>query len=75
LVTDQTLVEGLAATQAQEDLFAALVGDRWGSITLGEDDEALSRELLAQVNDLSARGARRLVVAVRCHRTPRWYAG
>ena len=64
LVTDPTLVEGLAATQAQEDLLAALVGDRWGQISLDADDEALGRELLARVNDLSARGARRLVIAV-----------
>ena len=64
LVTDATLIEGLAATQAQEDLLTALVGDRWGSISLDADDEALSRELLARVNDLSARGARRLVIAV-----------
>jgi N-methylhydantoinase A/oxoprolinase/acetone carboxylase beta subunit len=64
LVTDQTLIEGLAATQAQEDLLTALVGDRWGAISLDADDEALSRELLARVNDLSARGARRLVIAV-----------
>jgi N-methylhydantoinase A/oxoprolinase/acetone carboxylase beta subunit len=64
LVTDPTLVEGLAATQAQEELLTALVGDRWGTISLAADDEALSRELLAQVNDLCARGARRLVVAV-----------
>jgi N-methylhydantoinase A len=64
LVTDPTLVEGLAATQAQEDLLTALVGDRWGVISLDADDEALSRELLARVNDLSARGARRLVIAV-----------
>jgi N-methylhydantoinase A len=64
LVTDPTLVEGLAATQSQEDLLAALVGDRWGVISLDADDEELSRELLARVNDLSARGARRLVIAV-----------
>ena len=64
LVTDATLIEGLAATQAQEDLLAALVGDRWGRISLDADDEALGRELLARVNDLSARGARRLVIAV-----------
>jgi len=64
LVTDPTLIEGLAATQAQEDLLTALVGDRWGAISLDADDEALSRELLARVNDLSARGARRLVIAV-----------
>ena len=64
LVTDPTLIEGLAATQAQEDLLAALVGDRWGRISLDADDEALGRELLTRVNDLSARGARRLVVAV-----------
>ena len=64
LVTDPTLVEGLAATQAQEDLLAALVGGRWRPISLDADDETLSRELLARVNDLSARGARRLVIAV-----------
>ena len=63
LMTDPTLIEGLAATQAQEDLIGALVGDRWAVVSL-DDDEALSRELVAQVNDLSARGARRLVVAV-----------
>ena len=49
LVTDPTLVEGLAATQAQEDLLAALVGDRWGRISLDADDEALGRDLLARV--------------------------
>jgi N-methylhydantoinase A/oxoprolinase/acetone carboxylase beta subunit len=64
LVTDPTLVEGLAATRAQEDLLAALVGDRWGVIGLDGGDEALSRDLLARVNDLCARGARRLVVVV-----------
>jgi N-methylhydantoinase A len=64
LVADPALVEGLAATQAQEDLLTALVGDRWSAISLDADDEALSRELVARVNDLSARGARRLVIAV-----------
>src|SRR6201981_1986571 len=64
LVTDPALVAGLAATQVQEDLLAALVGDRWGVISLDADDEELSRGLLARVNDLSARGARRLGVAV-----------
>ncbi|HTV99216.1 MAG TPA: hydantoinase/oxoprolinase family protein [Streptosporangiaceae bacterium] len=64
LLTDPTLVEGLAATQAQEDLLGALVDDRWAVVSLDNDDEALSRELVARVNDLSARGARRLVVAV-----------
>ena len=64
LLTDPTLAEGLAATQAEEDLLAALVGDRWAVIGLDSNDEALSHELVARVNDLSARGARRLVVAV-----------
>ena len=58
------MADGLAATQAEEDLLAALVGDRWAVIDLDSDDEALSHELVARVNDLSARGARRLVVAV-----------
>ncbi len=60
LVTDPARVEGLAATtaQAQEDLLAALVGDRWGPVSLDVgDDEALSRELTTRVNDLSARRA------------------
>ena len=60
MVIDATLVDGLAATQAQEDPLTALIRDRWGSITLDDDDEALRHELLAQVNDQSARGARRL---------------
>jgi N-methylhydantoinase A len=64
LVVDPTVVEGLGATQAQEDLLAALVGDRWAVISLDGDDEALGAELVARVNDLSARGARRLVVAI-----------
>jgi len=64
LVADPTVVEGLAATQAQEDLLAALVGGRWAAISLDLDDEALGAELVARVNDLSARGARRLVVAI-----------
>ena len=42
---------------------AALVGDRWGPVGLAAGDEALSRELTARVNNLSARGARRLVIA------------
>ena len=64
LVADPTVVEGLGATQAQEDLLAALVGDRWAALSLDRDDEAVSAELVARVNDLSARGARRLVVAI-----------
>ena len=64
LVTDPTLVEGLAATQAQEDLLAVLVGDRWASIRLDADDEALSTELVSRINELSARGASRLVIAI-----------
>ena len=64
LVADPTVVEGLAATQAQEDLLGALVGDRWAVLSLDRDDEAVSAELVARVNDLSARGARRLVVAI-----------
>jgi N-methylhydantoinase A/oxoprolinase/acetone carboxylase beta subunit len=64
LLADPTVVEGLAATQDQEDLLAVLVGDRWAAIGLGADDEALSRELVTRVNDLSARGASRLVIAI-----------
>jgi N-methylhydantoinase A len=59
LITDPARVEGLAATtaRAQEDLLAALIGDRWRPVSLDVgDDEALSRELTARVNDLSARG-------------------
>jgi N-methylhydantoinase A len=54
LVTDPARVEGLVA---------ALAGDRWGPVSLDVgDDEALRRELTARVNDLSARGARRLAI-------------
>ena len=65
LLADSAVAAGLAAaTRAQEDLLAALVGDRWAVISLEKDDDALSQELVTRVNDLSARGARRLVVAV-----------
>ena len=64
LLTDPALMDGLAATPAQEDLLGALVGDRWAVISLDNDDEELGRELVARVNDLSARGAGRLVVAI-----------
>jgi N-methylhydantoinase A len=64
LVADPTVVEGLGATAAQEELLAALVGDRWAAISLDRDDESVSAELVARVNDLSARGARRLVIAI-----------
>jgi N-methylhydantoinase A len=64
LLTEPALLDGLAATPAQEDLLGALIGDRWAVISLDHDDEALGHELVARVNDLSARGAGRLVVAV-----------
>jgi N-methylhydantoinase A len=64
LLADSAVAAGLAATPAQEDLLAALVGDRWAVIGLEQDDDALSQELVTRVNDLSARGARRLVVAI-----------
>src|ERR1700722_16198806 len=60
LLADPTVGEGLGATQAQEDLLATLVGDRWAAISLDRDDESVSAELVARVHDLSARGARRL---------------
>src|SRR6266567_4564841 len=49
LITDATLIEGLAATQAQEDLLTALVGDRWGAISLDADDEARVKGLLLRL--------------------------
>jgi N-methylhydantoinase A/oxoprolinase/acetone carboxylase beta subunit len=64
LLADPAVAERLAATQAQKDLLAALVGNRWAAISLDADDDALSQELVTQVNDLSAQGARRLVVAI-----------
>jgi N-methylhydantoinase A len=64
LLADPAVAERLAATQAQQDLLAALVGNRWAAITLDTDDDALSQQLVTQVNDLSAQGARRLVVAI-----------
>jgi N-methylhydantoinase A len=64
LLADSAVAAGLAATRGQEDLLAALIGDRWAVISLEKDDDALSQELVTSVNDLSARGARRLVVAI-----------
>src|SRR5580704_9264536 len=62
LLADSAVAADLAATGAQEDLFAALVGDRWAVVNLEQDDDALSQKLVTRVNDLSARGARHLVV-------------
>jgi N-methylhydantoinase A len=64
LLSDPVVAERLAATESQQDLLAALVADRWAVISLDTDDDALSQELVTRVNDLSAQGARRLVVAI-----------
>jgi N-methylhydantoinase A/oxoprolinase/acetone carboxylase beta subunit len=64
LLADPVVAERLAATESQKDLLDALVGDRWAAISLDTDDDALSQQLVTRVNDLSARGARRLVVAI-----------
>src|SRR5208282_1455566 len=52
LLADSAVAAGLAATRAQEDLLAALVGDRWAVISLEQDDDALGQELVTRVNDL-----------------------
>jgi N-methylhydantoinase A len=64
LTTDPTLIEALAATSDEEDLLAALVGDRHAVIDVSAGDDALAAELVERVNGLAARGASRLVVAI-----------
>ena len=64
LTTDATLIEALAATSEEEDLLAALVGDRHAVIDVTATDDALAAELVGRVNELAARGASRLVVAI-----------
>ncbi len=64
LVADETLPGRLATGTEQEELFAALVGDRWTAVDVGANDDALSAELVTRVNELSAKGASRLVVSV-----------
>ncbi len=64
LAADSTLVEGLAATAEEEDLLSALVGDRYAVIDAIADDETLSAQLVARVNELAAVGASRLVVSI-----------
>src|ERR1700759_1030480 len=64
LTTDATLIEALAATREEEDLLAALVGDRHAVIDVTASDDALAGERVEQVNALAAGGASRLVVAI-----------
>ncbi len=64
LTTDPTLVEGLAATVEEENLLAALVGDRHAVLDVTADDQALAGQLVTSVNTLAAGGASRVVVSV-----------
>src|SRR5439155_19444064 len=64
LVADSSLCGRLAATPEQEELFAALVGDRCATIAVGADDEALSSELVSRISALASSGASRLVVSI-----------
>jgi len=64
LVADPLLYSRLADTTEQEDLLAALVGDRHATVTVDADDAALSAELVSQINALASGGASRLVVSI-----------
>lgn len=64
LSTDPTLVEALAATAAEEELLAALVGGRHAVVDVTADDDALAGELVARFNTLTAGGASRVVVSI-----------
>jgi N-methylhydantoinase A len=64
LSSDPTLVEALAATAAEEDLLAALVGGRHAVVDVAADDGTLTAELVARFNVLTAGGASRVVVSI-----------
>ena len=64
LTTDPTLCEALAPTAEEEDLLAALVGDRYAVIDVAVDDAELAAILVEHVNGLAARGASRLVISI-----------
>ena len=64
LVADPALYDRLADVPSRQELLAALVGDRRAIVTVDSDDEALSAELVRQVNGLASSGASRLVVSV-----------
>jgi len=64
LSTDPTLVEALAATAAEENLLAALVGARHAVVDVTADDDTLAAELVARFNALTAGGASRVVVSI-----------
>ena len=64
LTTDPTLCEALAPTAEEEDLLAALVGDRYAVIDVAVDDSELAAILVEHVNGLAARGASRLVISI-----------
>jgi N-methylhydantoinase A len=64
LVADPTVYARLAETAEQHELLAALVGDRYAAVDIEADDQALSAQLVRQINDLASRGASRVVVSV-----------
>jgi N-methylhydantoinase A len=64
LISDPAVYARLAETAEQRELLAALVGDRYAAVDIESDDEALSAQLVRQVNDLASRGASRVVVSV-----------
>jgi N-methylhydantoinase A len=64
LIADPTIYDRLAETPLQAELLAALVGPRWATVTIESDDQALSAELVRQINDLASNGASRVVVSV-----------
>jgi N-methylhydantoinase A len=64
LAADSSLYGRLADAPARDELLAALVGDRDATVAIDSDDEALSAELVRQVNALARSGASRLVVSV-----------
>lgn len=64
LVTNPGLREAMTPDAEATGLYDALVGDRSAVIDLTQDDDGLTAALIGACNDLTARGASRLVVSV-----------
>jgi N-methylhydantoinase A/oxoprolinase/acetone carboxylase beta subunit len=59
----QADIDALNSGEDEADLFAAVVGDRTSIIDMSGDDESVRRRVAETVNDLTARGANRVIVS------------
>lgn len=63
ITANETDIDALKASAAQADLFGAIVADRTAKVDMHGEDEDVRRRVSETVNDLTARGANRLIIS------------